>query len=811
MYQIRIRLNALSSQTGKQYLLTVATPAANWACTKYDLAAIAPHIDYFNIMNYDLYCGTAVPYSHHHTPPFDNQDPYGHVPTGGSVWSDIELYKSLGIDESKIVSGVGAYSRRFLWVANKNNGLFQPGTVDESNLHYDLLVSNYINKNGYTKYWDDTAKAPYLFNPSNGEFITYDDPQSIKYKCELAVNKGIRGLMVFDYVTCDGAGIFPFIRANLGTHVHQCVPTNVAIKNLTCEENGFEHYYCKICDAQVTNKEIFREGHYCTSWTTTVEPTSTSKGEMSGTCLFCGKTITKELEELGFTVTFDPNGGTMVGSNKYNIKYGESYLDAFGSQPMAVNPGYTLTGWYIPEYNYTLSMAETEYYAVQNDVTFIAQWHAGEIEGHEHEYVQAVYREATCTEEGIMTYTCSCGSTYRETIPVRGHAWGEWIVVQKADATNEGISRRHCANCSAYEDEAIPATGYVTPADISADGAVVSLTNASNIDSIKYAKGRYMNVADIEANGISVPYHEKLANTVDNVFSVTVAESGTYTFWTELIDGRTFFYTVDVTVEELPVVTEPTADAEGAIITIKGLSADVKDIFLANGEYETYTEVNANKVVRITQNKLQGASEYSYTAPARGAYTILIRYNDGTMKFLNLYVNVIEPFATADGLQITVTNLEGVQVIRTAYGTYKTGAQIKAAEGSRAFTAKGVLKALDEYTIQYRENGTATIAVCYENGYMKIFVIENQQKVPTMTQNDNFVTFGNLDDLKVVRYAKGEYTTSSQIKAAPGSVALKPEKVVNGLLTVELKSAGTYTFCVQYNDESYNYYTVVVD
>jgi len=85
------------------------------------------------------------------------------------------------------------------------------------------------------------------------------------------------------------------------------------------------------------------------------------------------------------------------------------------------------------------------------------------------------------------------------------------------------------------------------------------------------------------------------------------------------------------------------------------------------------------------------------------------------------------------------------------------------------------------------------------------------QKTPTFTQEGNKVTIGNLDDLKVIRYAKGEYTTSAQIKAAPGSVAINGKNVTTDEVTVTLKSAGTYTFCVQYNDESYNYYTVVVD
>ncbi|MBR5515190.1 MAG: InlB B-repeat-containing protein, partial [Clostridia bacterium] len=55
MSEIRNRLNVLSAQTGKEYLLNVATPAASWANVKYDIAGIAPYIDYFNIMNYDLY------------------------------------------------------------------------------------------------------------------------------------------------------------------------------------------------------------------------------------------------------------------------------------------------------------------------------------------------------------------------------------------------------------------------------------------------------------------------------------------------------------------------------------------------------------------------------------------------------------------------------------------------------------------------------------------------------------------------------------------------------------------------------------
>ena len=427
---------------------------------------------------------------------------------------------------------------------------------------------------------------------------------------------------------------------------------------------------------------------------------------------------------------------------------------------------------------------------------------------HEHEYV-ATTTPATCTEDGSTVYTCLCGDSYTVVIPATGHDWSDWRITKQPTFTDEGEERRYCQNdgCEAFESNVLPVLEFVKAPEISADGAKVTLTNADHINTIKYAPGAYTSVEDIEAAEGYVCVEDVAA--VDGIYTAEVAVSGTYTFWVEMSDTRSYFYRVDVVVE--PEESEITATADGAVVTISGLTADVKDVFIALGEYDNYSDVNTNKLVRLTQNKLNGAESYDYTVNAGGVFTVLVRYNDGTMKFVYVTVDVVEPTMSADGLRITVTNLEGVKVIRTAYGTYKTAAQIKAAEGSRAFTAKGVLKGVDEYTIQYRDNGTATIAVCYENGYMKIFVVDIVQKTPTFTQEGNKVTIGNLDDLKVIRYAKGEYTTSAQIKAAPGSVAINGKNVTTDEVTVTLKSAGTYTFCVQYNDESYNYYTVTVE
>ena len=41
---------------------------------------------------------------------------------------------------------------------------------------------------------------------------------------------------------------------------------------------------------------------------------------------------------------------------------------------------------------------------------------------HVHEYVKSVTKEATCTEKGEMTYTCSCGDKYTDEFAAKGHS-----------------------------------------------------------------------------------------------------------------------------------------------------------------------------------------------------------------------------------------------------------------------------------------------------------------------------------------------------------------------------------------------------
>ena len=88
---------------------------------------------------------------------------------------------------------------------------------------------------------------------------------------------------------------------------------------------------------------------------------------------------------------------------------------------------------------------------------------------HTHKYESKITKQATCTEAGVLTYTCTSTTgtcdkkTYTETIPAKGHSFStEWTVDVEATETTPGSKSHHCTVCDAKTDVTeIPATGIV--------------------------------------------------------------------------------------------------------------------------------------------------------------------------------------------------------------------------------------------------------------------------------------------------------------------------------------------------------------
>lgn len=81
--------------------------------------------------------------------------------------------------------------------------------------------------------------------------------------------------------------------------------------------------------------------------------------------------------------------------------------------------------------------------------------------GHEHSWDDGVITKApTCTEDGEMTYTCSCGETKTETIPATGHDWGDWERTKEPTCTEQGEDTKTCTVCGATETCPVGALGH---------------------------------------------------------------------------------------------------------------------------------------------------------------------------------------------------------------------------------------------------------------------------------------------------------------------------------------------------------------
>ena len=105
----------------------------------------------------------------------------------------LRLFENAGFPKEKLLMGAAFYSRKWDDVPDRYHGFLQLAkTGGGYGPNYDKLEEEYINKNGYVRYWDDEAKAPFLFNGST--FISYDDAESLTHKCEYVKREGIGGI-----------------------------------------------------------------------------------------------------------------------------------------------------------------------------------------------------------------------------------------------------------------------------------------------------------------------------------------------------------------------------------------------------------------------------------------------------------------------------------------------------------------------------------------------------------------------------------------------------------------------------------------
>ncbi len=186
-------LQALRDALGKDRIVSIAAGAGNYFIEGTEMDRVAQICNYVQLMTYDMRSGFQKE-AGHHTNLFTSSGDR----LNGSVKSSVDAFHAAGVPREKIVIGAAFYSRRWDGLPNINRGLFQQAeTVGQYGPGYTTLTESYINKNGFVRYWDDEAMAPFLFNGSS--LISYDDPESIRLKCEYLKTEGLKGIMYWDH------------------------------------------------------------------------------------------------------------------------------------------------------------------------------------------------------------------------------------------------------------------------------------------------------------------------------------------------------------------------------------------------------------------------------------------------------------------------------------------------------------------------------------------------------------------------------------------------------------------------------------
>jgi chitinase len=191
---IREELDGMEKQTGKKLLLTTAVGGFKRFLDLTEMGKAQVYLDYINLMTYD-YFQDSLGMSVHHTNLYASKMYHGE----DSADRTVAEYVAAGVPAGKLVMGLAFYGRSSIVGENTRNGLGVKTTGPAKGGGYTMLKDSLINKNGFRYFRDKDAMAPYLYNSSTRQFISFDDEWSVKNKAEYVKKKNMGGVMFWEY------------------------------------------------------------------------------------------------------------------------------------------------------------------------------------------------------------------------------------------------------------------------------------------------------------------------------------------------------------------------------------------------------------------------------------------------------------------------------------------------------------------------------------------------------------------------------------------------------------------------------------
>lgn len=221
-------LTELRAALGHKKLLTIAVGAnAESPKSWVDVKAIAPSLDYINLMTYDMAYGTQYFNSNLYD---STQWPTAAAADRYSANFVVDNYLAAGLKASQMNLGIGFYGRvpkravepGIDWSkpdAQKNpvtQPYFEPAQIElfkslgvdlskDTYVKYNDIVAKLINdpQKRFSQHWDDEAKVPWIsVQSADGKALfalSYENPRSVAIKADYIKSKGLGGAMFWEY------------------------------------------------------------------------------------------------------------------------------------------------------------------------------------------------------------------------------------------------------------------------------------------------------------------------------------------------------------------------------------------------------------------------------------------------------------------------------------------------------------------------------------------------------------------------------------------------------------------------------------
>jgi len=193
---VRKHIDSLAAEQGRKekYLLTIATGASELYAANTELGDLQQYLDFINIMTYDFHHGASYQTGHHSNLYLSSSD----APDGDATERAVDIHIRDGVPPAKLNVGVPFYGRIWKGVEPVNNGLYRQARTTGAGMSYaDVLEA--LADPAFTRHYDSSAAAPFLWNERDSVFVSYDDDISLAAKMKFVKEKGLGGVMFWEY------------------------------------------------------------------------------------------------------------------------------------------------------------------------------------------------------------------------------------------------------------------------------------------------------------------------------------------------------------------------------------------------------------------------------------------------------------------------------------------------------------------------------------------------------------------------------------------------------------------------------------